>query len=386
MSAPGVLFLCVANSARSQLAEGLARARFGDRIRIQSAGSKPTRVNPMAIEVMAEDKLDITRHESKLVDAIDPATVDLVVTLCAEEVCPVFLRPVRRLHWPIPDPAGDLPEAELRTRFRIAKRTIAARLDALEPGLALPPLASIMPADPGDRGEVEALLAAATLPLDGLDAAFPHGFVVARIGAALVGAAGLERWGDHALLRSVVVAEAHRKQHIGEALVADRLAWAKSQATAAYGQASIASVCLLTTDAERFFARAGFTRIERGELPADVLASTQTKLPACSTATAMQHRFFFTNPELLANGIAAELAAHGTMVPPFIKYPEIPCMSIGWRMGDGEWYLWMWSTWFNALDPAARAAYLAEWEPKAPDDWVGWLDDDPSDDDDEDET
>jgi protein-tyrosine-phosphatase/N-acetylglutamate synthase-like GNAT family acetyltransferase len=380
-----VLFLCVANSARSQLAEGLARARFGDRIRIQSAGSKPTRVNPMAIEVMAEDKLDIRGHASKLVDAIDPATVDLVVTLCAEEVCPTFLRPVRRLHWPIPDPAGDLPDAELRTRFRIAKRTIAARLDALDAALALPPLASIMPASAADRPDVEALLASAGLPLDGLDDAFPDRFVVARIAGEVVGAAGLERWGDHALLRSVAVAGAHRRQHVGEALVADRLAWAKSQATAAYGQASIASVCLLTSDAERFFARAGFTKIDRGELPADVLGSTQAALPACSTATAMQHRFFFTNSELLANGIAAELAAHGRMVPPFIKYPDIPCMSIGWRMGDGEWYLWMWSTWFNALDPAARAAYLAEWEPQAPDDWVGWLDDAPSDDDDDDD-
>src|SRR4051794_33260891 len=102
---PGVLFLCVANSARSQLAEGLARARFGDRLRIQSAGSKPTRVNPFAIEAMREAKLDITAHTSKLVDDIDPSGIDLVITLCAEEVCPVFLRPVRRLHWPIPDPA-----------------------------------------------------------------------------------------------------------------------------------------------------------------------------------------------------------------------------------------------------------------------------------------
>jgi protein-tyrosine-phosphatase/N-acetylglutamate synthase-like GNAT family acetyltransferase len=383
VSASGVLFLCVANSARSQLAEGLARARFGDRVRIQSAGSKPTRVNPMAIEVMAEAKLDIRGHASKLVDAIDPATVDLVITLCAEEVCPLFLRPVRRLHWPIPDPAGDVPEAELRTRFRIAKRTINARLDALEAGLALPPLTSIMPAVASDRPDVEALLTKAKLPLDGLDDAFPDGFVIARVGGELVGTAGLERRGDHALLRSVAVADAHRKQHIGEALVADRLAWAKSQATASYGQASIASVCLLTTDAQTFFARCGFAQIERSALPEDVLASTQTSLPACSTATAMQHRFFFTNKELLANGIAAELAAHGTMVPPFIKHPHIPCMSIGWRMGDGEWYLWMWSTWFNALDPAARAAYLATWEPKAPDDWVGWMDDNPSDDDDD---
>src|SRR4051812_40721510 len=98
---PGVLFLCVANSARSQLAEALARKRFGDRIRIQSAGSRPTRVNPMAIEVLAEDKLDVSAHTSKLVDSIDPSTVDLVVTLCADEVCPAFLHPTSRLHWPI---------------------------------------------------------------------------------------------------------------------------------------------------------------------------------------------------------------------------------------------------------------------------------------------
>src|ERR1041384_5526771 len=97
--APGVLFLCVANSARSQIAEGLARAKFGDRIRVQSAGSRPTKVNPFAIETMAEAKLDISGHHSKLVDEIDPAGIDLVVTLCAEEVCPTFLRPVRRLHW-----------------------------------------------------------------------------------------------------------------------------------------------------------------------------------------------------------------------------------------------------------------------------------------------
>ena len=68
---PGILFLCVANSARSQLAEGLARARFGERFHIQSAGSKPTTVNPFAIEIMAEVKHDITAHTSKLVDAIE---------------------------------------------------------------------------------------------------------------------------------------------------------------------------------------------------------------------------------------------------------------------------------------------------------------------------
>src|SRR5690606_29919357 len=80
---PGLLFLCVANSARSQMAEGLARARFGDRFVVQSAGSHPTQVNPWAIEVMAELGIDLVAQRSKSVDEIDPATVDTVVTLCA---------------------------------------------------------------------------------------------------------------------------------------------------------------------------------------------------------------------------------------------------------------------------------------------------------------
>ena len=86
----GLLFLCVANSARSQMAEGLARARFGERARVQSAGSAPSSVNPLAVQAMAEVGIDISGQWSKRVDTIDPATVDTVVTLCADEVCPVF--------------------------------------------------------------------------------------------------------------------------------------------------------------------------------------------------------------------------------------------------------------------------------------------------------
>lgn len=126
-----ILFLCVANSARSQMAEGLARARFGDRVRVQSAGSAPSAVNPMAIEVLAEAGIDIAHHVSKSVASIDPSTVDLVITLCAEEVCPVVLGGARRLHWPLPDPAA-APEAERRERFRKVRDEIAARLEQLD--------------------------------------------------------------------------------------------------------------------------------------------------------------------------------------------------------------------------------------------------------------
>ena len=136
MTAPlvrSVLFLCVANSARSQMAEALARARWGARVRVQSAGSRPSRVNPYAIAVMAERGLDLASHTSKSVDTIDPASVDLVITLCAEEVCPAFLGSARRLHWPIPDPASkdpSIPRDEMLRRFRTARDTIKAKLEA----------------------------------------------------------------------------------------------------------------------------------------------------------------------------------------------------------------------------------------------------------------
>ncbi len=131
----GLLFLCVANSARSQLAEGLARARLGDRVVVQSAGSAPSRVNPYAVEVMREIGVDLGAHTSKSVDTIDPASVDTVITLCAEEVCPVFLGGARRLHWPTPDPASDdeaLSRDDLLARFRAARDAIAARIETLE--------------------------------------------------------------------------------------------------------------------------------------------------------------------------------------------------------------------------------------------------------------
>ncbi len=128
-----ILFLCVANSARSQMAEGLARQLLHPS-EVLSAGSRPSRVNPYAIEAMREVGIDITGHRSKSVSEIDPASVDLVVTLCAEEVCPVLPGRVRRLHWPIDDPASDDPALapeQLLGRFRIAREAIRARLMAL---------------------------------------------------------------------------------------------------------------------------------------------------------------------------------------------------------------------------------------------------------------
>jgi arsenate reductase len=130
---PTILFLCVANSARSQMAEGLARQMWGPAVRVESAGSQPSFVHPHAIEVMAELGIDLGGHRSKSVQEVDPANVHTVVTLCAEEVCPVFLGRARRLHWPLPDPAGGEPcptDEMRRARFRTVRDAIQMKLEA----------------------------------------------------------------------------------------------------------------------------------------------------------------------------------------------------------------------------------------------------------------
>ncbi len=134
-SAGGILFLCVANSARSQMAEGLARKMLGPQVRVQSAGSRPSQLNPFAVEVMQEVGVALSSQTSKSVDTIDPASVDTVITLCAEEVCPVFLGNARRLHWPIEDPAStdaSLTREQMLARFRSARDSIRARLERHE--------------------------------------------------------------------------------------------------------------------------------------------------------------------------------------------------------------------------------------------------------------
>jgi arsenate reductase len=129
-----VLFMCVANSARSQLAEGLARQILSDAVHIESAGSNPSRVNPYAIQALHEIGADTTRLQSKRVDDLPAEFVrdlDYVITLCAEEVCPVILSNARKLHWPLPDPAGQPgSDAEQLERFRTTLASIRSRLMA----------------------------------------------------------------------------------------------------------------------------------------------------------------------------------------------------------------------------------------------------------------
>jgi len=103
-----VLILCTGNSARSQMAEGLLRHLGGTRYDVFSAGTKPVGVNPLAIEVMREKGIDISKQRSKSVAEFTGQKFATVVTVCdkAAEECPIFPGAPRRPHWSLPDPAA----------------------------------------------------------------------------------------------------------------------------------------------------------------------------------------------------------------------------------------------------------------------------------------
>ena len=139
-----ILFMCVANSARSQLAEGLARDIFGPEAKFESAGSHPGKLNPFAVQAMKEIGVDISRHWSKSVDDLSPGFIvqlNYVITLCAEEVCPTMVSRAKKLHWPLKDPAGqEGSDEEKLQRFRDTRDQIRQRLLAFK--------AEVLPAVP----------------------------------------------------------------------------------------------------------------------------------------------------------------------------------------------------------------------------------------------
>ena len=122
MSIPKVLFLCTGNSARSQMAEGFLRKFAGDRFEVYSAGLEPKGINPLTIQVMAEQGLDLSGHTSKDVKSfIGNTSFEYMITVCAqaEESCPIFPGMGIRLHWDIEDPSKFVgTPAEKLAKFR----------------------------------------------------------------------------------------------------------------------------------------------------------------------------------------------------------------------------------------------------------------------------
>lgn len=126
-----VLFLCTANSCRSQMAEGIANHFLGDRLEAVSAGTEASFVNPRAIAVLKEIGIDISQHRSKNLDEFAEQDFAYVITLCgdANEKCPLFFGGVQRTHLGFSDPAKAMGgEEEILTEFRKIRDEIKSTL------------------------------------------------------------------------------------------------------------------------------------------------------------------------------------------------------------------------------------------------------------------
>lgn len=129
-----VMFVCTGNSARSQMAEGFARHLGRGRIEACSAGMEPSRLNPYAVAAMQEKEIDISSQQSKAFDEELARRMDLVVTVCsnADQRCPVLPPEVKRLHWPLDDPAAAKgTDAEILSTFRQVRNEVESRVQDL---------------------------------------------------------------------------------------------------------------------------------------------------------------------------------------------------------------------------------------------------------------
>jgi arsenate reductase len=132
MTARRVLFLCTHNSARSQMAEGFLRALGAGRFDVASAGTEARGLNPLAVQAMAEEGIDISLQESKTLERYLREPFDLVITVCdeANEACPYFPNAKERRHWSFPDPSAVQGDDETRfTAFRVVRDAVRERIE-----------------------------------------------------------------------------------------------------------------------------------------------------------------------------------------------------------------------------------------------------------------
>ena len=132
MTTRRVLFLCTHNSARSQMAEGFLRGLGGDRFEVASAGTEARGLNPLAVQAMAEEGIDISLQESKTLERYVNEPFDLVITVCdeANESCPYFPNATERRHWSFPDPSAVGGDDETKfAAFRGVRDAVRDRIE-----------------------------------------------------------------------------------------------------------------------------------------------------------------------------------------------------------------------------------------------------------------
>jgi N-acetylglutamate synthase-like GNAT family acetyltransferase/protein-tyrosine-phosphatase len=267
------LILSRTNSARGQLAEGIARALAPRQVRISSAGATRGPVDPLARRVLAELSVNIADQHPKALDEVDTSDVQAILVVSEEDPTPPGLRGVLRVHWPLPDPAaGGGTEEERLARYRAVRNELRRRLIRVFARELVPTAAtggtttSIGPASGGDLDAIKRLLVGSLLP--SRDAGRENQrFIVACENGRPIGCAGLQVAGQDGLVRSMAVHWTRRNAGLGSRLLR-RLLF-----EAVLG--GVRTLYVVTTTAEDFFAGHGFRKVAAHEVPLELQASEE---------------------------------------------------------------------------------------------------------------
>jgi protein-tyrosine-phosphatase/N-acetylglutamate synthase-like GNAT family acetyltransferase len=270
-----VLFVCVENAGRSQMAEAIARA-YG--IDATSAGTMPVpTVNPTVIEVMRERGFDLSSNKPKMLTSQMIEDADYIVTMgCkVESICPkplIVKMDKKLIDWQIDDPKDKPIEEVKKIRSQIENQVSALSMKSISADMP------ISAAKRDELPEILALLEECELPKEGLVAHLST-TLVARKGGEIVGCSALELYGEFALLRSVAVKAPFRKRGVGLKLTRAALDLAKHY--------QVTNVYLLTMTASTFFSKIGFVRVQRSDVPENIQRSAEFTTLCPDTATAM---------------------------------------------------------------------------------------------------
>lgn len=279
-----ILLLSRTDSARGQIAEGIARALAPRNVAISSAGMTRGHVDPLAVRVLAELSVDIADQRSKALEEVDTSDVGAVITLAEEVRVPPALREALHLHWPLPDPAaGKGSDEERLAAYRAVRNELRRRLlrafarDHLPVTQAIPTV-TVEPAAGGDHDAIKAILAASLLP--SRDIGHPNQrFVIARQNGRVLGCAGLEHYGENGLARSIAVDWTRRTSGLGSRLHERLLHEAIC--------CGVKRLFVITATAEDFFARHGYSRVSLEKVPAEIRQSEEFRMLAPASAAAM---------------------------------------------------------------------------------------------------
>lgn len=268
------LILSRSNSARGQMAEGIARALAPREVRISSAGARRGSVDPLAVRVLAELSVNVSDQHPKAIGEVDVSDVQAVLVVSEEDPTPEALRGVLRVHWPLPDPAaGGGTADEKLARYRAVRNELRRRLirvfarDAVVAPAAGGTTLSIGPASGGDLEAIKRMLVAALLPSRDVVGGPGQRYIVARENGRIIGCAGLGVSGHDGQVRSMAVHWTRRNAGLGTRLH-ERLLFEAVLA-------GVKTLYVVTMTADDFFARHGYRRIGAQEVPPELMASEE---------------------------------------------------------------------------------------------------------------